>query len=736
MWPTDFRLGDFVVRPATDRLTRGDLRVELEPKTMAVLLALAARPGEVVSSDELIRDIWHDRAMGDNPVYKSVAKLRRALDDEADEPRYIETIPRKGYRLLMKPQPLAEARPDAPTSGRRAWIGVAAAFTLLVIAAGYWAFRPGASTQSVSRTPAVVTRVYFPGFESDAPEVVAINTLIRNRLSQLPGLALSERVVDAPLATIRLSGSARAEGKRLRVQLRLDGERGNDLWSSDLTLPLDEGYRVAEQVAAAVQEAASISRSDKLPASLPFTTLQAYLQARTELRERRAGFRQRLMLASAEVVRAEPGFAPGQAIRADACLFAATFDPPAESQRNLQCARDAVARALANDPDLAEAHAAAGLLALTESHACFNGCPGSQWQAAAQRSLERAVRLDPTLLEARVWLGNVYDERGDLTRAAEQREAAVALDPLSPIANYHMNNVLLARGERERVRDRLLRMTQVPGMPPYLYEQLAEVSIADGQIDAARTWARRISADPGNEHYLLVAATLLARCGELAEARTLYARVAWDPPLDDDEKIYTAVRLHQALGGTAAVRDLIDGQMKRALAVETPGAATDHRLGQAIGWALAMADQPDRARPWLEGAAGKLDVPHLALYDFQSSIEALEALAWVHEQGGDHARSRELAQRALEQLSIVAIAGMDQDAGYALSHALAFALAGQRDSALAELERAIELGWSEPVFVRADPRWSGLLRDPAAQTLLARADRSAAPARVAAAVTR
>jgi hypothetical protein len=81
---------------------------------------------------------------------------------------------------------------------------------------------------------------------------------------------LSERAVDAPLATIRLSGAARSDGKRLRVQLRLDGERGADLWSSDLTVPLHEGHRVAEQVAAAVQEAASISRSNKLPASLPF----------------------------------------------------------------------------------------------------------------------------------------------------------------------------------------------------------------------------------------------------------------------------------------------------------------------------------------------------------------------------------------------------------------------------------------------------------------------------------
>ena len=448
----------------------------------------------------------------------------------------------------MKPQPLAEPRSVAGQR-RRTWIEVAAAaLALIAVGVVYAAFRPGAVTPPGAVRPAAWRRSISPDRVGRA-RGRRDNALIRDRLSQLPGLALSERAVDAPLATIRLSGSARTEGKRLRVQLRLDGERGADLWSSDLTLPLDEGYRVAEQVAAAVQEAASISRSDKLPASLPFTTLQAYLQARTELRERRAGFRQRLMIASAEVVRAEPGLRRARRSGPTPACSRRPLTLPAENPRNLQCARDAVARALALDPELAEAHAAAGLLALTESHACFDGCPGSQWYPAAQRSLERAVRLDPSLLEARVWLANTYDELGDLTRAAEQREAAVALDPLSPIANFHMNNVLLARGERDRVRDRLQRMAQIPGMPPYLYQQLAEVSIADGRFEEARGWARHVAAADDALSYRLIAATLLARSGATDEARALYASVPWKPQLEDDADIYYAVQLHQILGG-------------------------------------------------------------------------------------------------------------------------------------------------------------------------------------------
>jgi len=733
MGPTDFRLGDFVVQPATDRLTRGDLRVELEPKTMAVLLALAARPGEVVGSDELIRDVWHGRPMGDNPVYKSIAKLRRALEDEAEEPRYIETIPRKGYRLIEKPQPAVAPRQEAQPPWRRAWPGIAAAAALAAVIGVYAVYRPAANTDAGSSVPVVLPQVYFPGLESDAPEVVAIDRMIRDRLSELPGLTLSARAVDAPLASFRLSGTARSDGGGLRVHLRLDGERGAGLWSSDLTLSRDETYRIAEQVAAAVQEAASISRSDGWPDALPFTILQAYLQARTELRERRPGFRQRLLDASAEVVRAEPGFARGQAIRAEACLFAAGFALPPEGKRNLQCAREAVARALAIDPDLAEALAAAGLLALTEAHNCFDGCPGSQWHSAAQRSLERAVRLDPALLEARVWLANTYDELGDLTRAAEQREAAVALDPLSPIANFHMNNVLLARGERDRVRERLQRMAQMPGMPPYLYQQMAELALADGRIEEARGWARQVATGDDALSYQLIAAALLARCGANDEARAHFARVIWEPQHEDDADIFYGVQLHQVLGGVEAVRHFVNDQLKDFIARQTTDAKTDHRLRQAIGWAYVMADEPARARPWLENSASAMEPPGLGAHEILSAAEVLQAFAWLKERDGDAAGSRKLAQAAIERLSVLASAGMDQNVTYALSHALALGLAGRREAALSELERAVTLGWSEPALVRADPRWAGLLQDPVAQGLLARADRSGMPARIAAA---
>ena len=83
---------------AAVHLTRecpGKRFVLLEARAMDVLALLASRPGEVVSTEEIIREVWEGRALSDNPVYKVVASLRRALGDSRAEPRYIETRMRR-----------------------------------------------------------------------------------------------------------------------------------------------------------------------------------------------------------------------------------------------------------------------------------------------------------------------------------------------------------------------------------------------------------------------------------------------------------------------------------------------------------------------------------------------------------------------------------------------------------------------------------------------------------------
>lgn len=105
----DFELGGWRVRPSLNRLTRGGATVRLEPKMMDVLALLASRAGRVVSKDELSEAVWPDVFVTESVITRAIAGLRRALEDDAREPRFIETIAKRGYRLVARPVPSAAA---------------------------------------------------------------------------------------------------------------------------------------------------------------------------------------------------------------------------------------------------------------------------------------------------------------------------------------------------------------------------------------------------------------------------------------------------------------------------------------------------------------------------------------------------------------------------------------------------------------------------------------------------
>ncbi|MGW8247616.1 MAG: winged helix-turn-helix domain-containing protein, partial [Acidiferrobacterales bacterium] len=115
-----FEIGDWLVDPDSGRLRRGDDEVKLEPKVMAVLVCLAQQPGKVFSREELEATVWAGTIVGYDALSNSIIKLRKALGDDRSNPRYIETVSKKGYRLV------AEVRPkqgDAGASPVRTTLG-------------------------------------------------------------------------------------------------------------------------------------------------------------------------------------------------------------------------------------------------------------------------------------------------------------------------------------------------------------------------------------------------------------------------------------------------------------------------------------------------------------------------------------------------------------------------------------------------------------------------------------
>lgn len=95
-----FRVGGWLVEPSLNRLSRGDTTIQLELKVMDVLVCLAAHPGELVTRQEIIDTVWATEFISDNTLTHAVTELRNALGDDARNPSFIETIHRRGYRLI------------------------------------------------------------------------------------------------------------------------------------------------------------------------------------------------------------------------------------------------------------------------------------------------------------------------------------------------------------------------------------------------------------------------------------------------------------------------------------------------------------------------------------------------------------------------------------------------------------------------------------------------------------
>jgi DNA-binding winged helix-turn-helix (wHTH) protein len=109
--PGDFRLGDWVVRPSLNRIERESEAVHLEPKVMDLLVYLAAHAGKVVPKAQLIDHVWRTEFIAESALTRAIGELRRALGERAREPHYLETITKRGYRVIATVEYLEEPPP-------------------------------------------------------------------------------------------------------------------------------------------------------------------------------------------------------------------------------------------------------------------------------------------------------------------------------------------------------------------------------------------------------------------------------------------------------------------------------------------------------------------------------------------------------------------------------------------------------------------------------------------------
>jgi adenylate cyclase len=134
-------VGDWRVIPRRNELERDGVAVRLEPKAIEVLLHLARQPGAVVGREELLAAAWPGLVVGDDALTQAIIKLRKAFEDDAHRPKYIETISKRGYRLIAPVDGVQQSLPEASIPGRplavrhrRALIAIAAIGALVAVA--------------------------------------------------------------------------------------------------------------------------------------------------------------------------------------------------------------------------------------------------------------------------------------------------------------------------------------------------------------------------------------------------------------------------------------------------------------------------------------------------------------------------------------------------------------------------------------------------------------------------
>ncbi len=161
------RIGDIDVEPSLNRLDKGHETLTVEPRVMDLLMLLAESPGKVFSREEILERVWPETAVQDDALRRVVTLLRRALDDDSKEPRYIETITRRGYRLVA-PVSRPDPKPTDSVARRTPWLLAGAMLLVgLSVATGLFVQRGGAPGGAPETQRDLRLLTSLPGHESN-----------------------------------------------------------------------------------------------------------------------------------------------------------------------------------------------------------------------------------------------------------------------------------------------------------------------------------------------------------------------------------------------------------------------------------------------------------------------------------------------------------------------------------------------------------------------------------------
>jgi TolB-like protein/DNA-binding winged helix-turn-helix (wHTH) protein/Tfp pilus assembly protein PilF len=566
--PRGYRFGVFEVECAAAALRRDGTLVRLRGKPFDILQFLLERPGDLVTRDELRHHLWPADTFVDfdHGLNAAMNRLRDALGDSADNPRFIQTLPRRGYRFIApverlpqapppalarpvpEPEPLAlPAEPGAPApvrpqrdAGRR-WVvaAVVSALAAAIAATAWWAqpssWRGAARTrpmlavlpfENLSGSP---DQAYFSdGFTDEligqlgalTPEalgVIARTTVSRYRDGR-QSVAEIGRTLDVDYV---LEGSIRRAGDQVRITAQLiDVRSQTQLWAASYDHDVRDVLMAQRDVAMKVADSLTMSVL-RVSAARPMPSPAAYdatLRGKALRQQATETSLARAQQYFAEAIALDPSYAAAHAGLADAWLVLGSPGWEFERPRDvLAKALDSARRAIELDPRLSDGYAVRGMARLW-----LDGDV-----RGAEEDLRQAIALNASAALAHQYLSTVLIVSGRNDDAVASARRGLQLDPLSPSSGTTVAYRLYYAGRFEEALHEFDRA--IEGTPDYTSAWIgkAQAYRALGRARESRAALAAAERRSGGRTYVRAyRAYSLGVDGELAEARAIQAELS------------------------------------------------------------------------------------------------------------------------------------------------------------------------------------------------------------------
>lgn len=516
--PIGFRFGDYQIDAAEHALYRGAERLAINRRTFQVLRLLVERSGEIVTKQEFFDSVWGDTFVEDNSLTVAMTTLRKVLGEDAKNPRFIENLPRKGYRFIADVSVVHETLPlpatvanrivEKPASAiafydRRTFVGgLAVCLLFLLFVAGFRYFRSsdsGATASTLFQGASRIDSIAVLPLQRLNPdlEYVAdgLTEGIISNLAVLPSLRVINRNSAFQYKQPNMDSTLEAVGRQLNVRAVLTGrvvQNGDSIqvsveltdvrdkrqiWGQRYERNIDNLFDVQQEISMSIANGLreSLSEREKQRIAAHQTdspdAYRLYLKGRYYLERRTADDYVKALDLFNQAIRQDPTFALAYVGQASCYAFGtmAYLDRP--DTRNAMITAS-VNRALEIDKDLADGY---GVLGLTKAY--------YQWDwAGAEQAYRRALDLDPNYASAHHWYAEFLAIHGRFEESFAEYEKARANDPLSMAINVDLGMAYYYAGQSDRAIEFLNKIKSVDPRFSRTYSNLSMIYRQKGMI--------------------------------------------------------------------------------------------------------------------------------------------------------------------------------------------------------------------------------------------------------------